>query len=97
MLTLDERVQNGIDVLTYSGYDVESVNLDELNMQSIRFCMLGQLAGGVIDGCDDLHILTEEMFDYGFEISFHETDTIDLDYAELTNAWSKAVDTLRRS
>lgn len=65
----EEQVSAGIKVLDRKGplFWWERIDLEDLNMSSLEYCVLGQLYGNYATGQDSLSLRDEELISLGFD------------------------------
>lgn len=79
-MTMQQRVSEGLRVLDANDPNwFRAINLDTLDMASMRMCVLGQTFGFYSDGMAELFgpYSFERGEDYGFEITKDENDDFD--------------------
>lgn len=80
----------------FSDYQIQKVNVVELDMRSTDFCVLGQIYGSYWEGVDWLNLTDNACVLYG--LSAHpDTTTYREDYAMLTEEWKHALTMHQRS
>lgn len=98
VITVEQAVQNGIALLDAKGPKDwrEIVEVEDLDVASIGWCVLGQIYGDYSRGMMELFDYEEEHWEplgikYGFEAQVNIHNEYGRDYEPLTAEWVRAL------